>query len=128
LGRFVIKFKPDLNAIRETAKSKGYSDVQAEILAQLYALNPLWMYEYNVKATLNIANGYGVRLHIKHGQKVINIDIVYNVGHDLYDITAYKVDGKKATYERIAKYEMIFFDQLHDVIREILRGVWLGKT
>ena len=121
MGRHVISFRPDLNAIRETAKSKGYSDVQAEILTQLYALNPLWIYEYNVKAILNVADGYGVRLHIKHGRKVINIDIVYSVGQDLYEVVAHEVDAIKAETKQIAKIEMVFFDQLHEVIRKILR-------
>ncbi|MHA1723105.1 MAG: hypothetical protein ACTSXW_08520 [Candidatus Baldrarchaeia archaeon] len=124
--RFVIKVKPDLNAIREMAKSKGYSDIQAEILAQLYAFNPLWIHEYNVKAVLNIADGYGVRLHTRQNRRVINIDIVYSVGHDLYNVTAYEIKGVEA--EEIAKHEMIYFFQLHDVIREILRGVWCDNS
>jgi len=124
--KHVIKLKPNLDLIRRTAKSKGYSDVQAEILAQLYALNPLWMYEYNVNAVLNIADGYGVRLHTRQNRRVINIDIVYSVGQDLYEVTAYEIKGVEA--EEIAKHEMIYFFQLHDVIREILRGVWCDNS
>jgi len=38
---FIIR-PPKYEEIIKIAKSKGYTPIQAEIIAQLYALNPLW--------------------------------------------------------------------------------------
>ena len=97
------------------------SQVQETLLEQLYGLNPLFMAKYGVDTILAIEDGYGLRLHTRNKGRVINIDIIYRLGSDLYDIKAYKVDGLKITCEQIADETQIFFDQLHDVIRNVLK-------
>jgi len=97
------------------------SQVQETLLEQLHGLNPLFMAEYGVDTILTIEDGYGLRLHTRNRGKVVNIDIIYRLGPDLYDIKAYRVDGLKAECEQIADKTEIFFDQLHDVIRNVLK-------
>ena len=102
-------------------KQTEASQVQETLIEQLHGLNPLFVGEYGVKAILAIEDGYGLRLHTRNRGKVINIDIIYRPCPDLYDIKAYKVDGLKITCEQIVDKTGIFFDQLHDVIRSILK-------
>lgn len=94
------------------------TEVQQTLLEQLKGTNRFFIIEYNVKTILTIDNG--LRLHTKNNRTVINIDIIYNNGSDLYIIKAYKVNGLKAECKEIANYEDIFFDQLHELIRSIL--------
>lgn len=94
------------------------TQIQYTLLEQLKGINRLFMSEYNVKAILTIDNG--LRLHTKNNGKVVNIDITYDYGRDLYDIKAYSVNSLKAKTGRIADFTEVFFDQLHERIREIL--------
>ena len=111
----------DLDKVREIARSKGFTDIQAEILAQLYYLNPLWIYDYNVKKIVGIAEGYGVRLHIR-SNRVINIDIIYDEAKDLYDVKAFLVSMSKneINVKEIAEYSDVFLEDLDTVIKQIL--------
>jgi hypothetical protein len=111
----------DLDKVRTIAKQKGFTDIQAEILAQLYYLNPLWIYDYNIKTVIGIAEGYGIRLHIRTS-RVINIDIVYNEAKDLYDVKAFLVRIGENVFDvrEIASYTDVFFDDLDTVIKQIL--------
>lgn len=111
----------DLDKVRSIARSKGFTDIQAEILAQLYYLNPLWTYNYNVKKIVGIAEGYGIRLHIR-SNRVINIDIIYNATSDLYDVKAFLVSMSKNEIDvkEIAEYSDVFFEDLDTVIKQII--------
>ena len=113
--------KVDLDKVRSIAKQRGFTDIQAEILAQLYYLNPLWVYDYGVKQILGIAEGYGVRLHVRTS-RVINIDIIYNATSDLYDVKAFLVSMSKneIDVEEIAEYSDVFFEDLDTVIKQII--------
>ena len=113
-----ISIKPDLERTRRIAKQRGYSDIQAEILAELTALNPIWIYTYNIKAVLNIADGYGVRLHHR-SSRVVNIDIIYDPCSDTYRVEAYRVNGLDV--EKIASYDYVYFPELEERISEVLR-------
>jgi hypothetical protein len=119
-GRMLINVKPDVEGTREAALRRGYTEVQAEILAQLTALNPLWIHAYDIKKVLNIADGYGVRLHHRSCRGIINIDIIYEPGPDAYRIEAYRIVGLNA--KQIARYEGVYFMELEDVISKILNG------
>ena len=123
-----LVFRPSLEDVQKLVegilrKHPEYTEYQANIIGQLYVFNPFFIQEYNVKAILNIKDGYGIRLHTKQGKKTVNIDIIYVVGQDLYEVVAHEVDAVKTETKQIAKIEMVFFDQLHEVIRKILRGV-----
>ena len=115
-----ITFKPDLEKTRRIAKQKGFTDIQAEILAELTALNPLWIYAYDIKAILNIANGYGVRLHHRSRGRIINIDIIYKPVSDAYEVKAYKITNNGLDEKQIANYQDVYFPELEERIKDIL--------
>ena len=94
------------------------TETQETLVNQLKRMNRFFISEYGIKIILTIDNG--LRLHTKNNGKVINIDITYNYGQDLYEIKAYKINSFKAECEQIADYEGVFFDQLHEIIRGIL--------
>ena len=91
---------------------------QQSLLDQLKGMNRLFITEYNIKTILTIDNG--LRLCTRNNGTVVNIDITYNYGQDLYKIEAYKINSLKAECKQIANYEGVFFDQLHKLIRGIL--------
>ena len=115
---FIIK--ANLDQVRQVAKQKGYTPIQAEILAQLYALNPLWRHLYNVEAILNIKDGYGVRLHTRHSDATVNIDIIYNPVPDLYTVEAYTIANHIDTVKTYQAKD-VYFDQLLTTIQEALK-------
>jgi hypothetical protein len=115
------ELKADLDKIREVAKRRGFTDIQAEILAQLYYLNPLWIHEYGVSKIVGAEGGNGIRLHIRK-HKIVNIDIIYNEASDLYNVKAYEVIFKEV--REVAVYEEIFFEDLDTIIRQILNKVF----
>jgi len=117
--KFVIK-APPYEEIIKIAKSKGYTPIQAETLAQLYALNPLFRYAYGVEAILNIENGYGIRLHTRNGEKIINIDIIYRPVPDLYEIKAYRLTNHGLDIQQIADIKDVFFMDLKTYFKAIL--------
>lgn len=92
------------------------TETQETLLNQLKS--PFFRGEYNIKAILTIHDG--LRLHTKRYSKVINIDITYNYGKDLYEIKAYRVNSLKAECEQIANHEDVYFYQLHEIIRGVL--------
>jgi len=94
------------------------TQVQQKLLNQLKETNSFFRIEYNIKAILAIDNG--LRLHTRNKGRVVNIDITYDSGKDLYRIKAYPVNGLKAKVEQIADFTDVYFDQLHERIREIL--------
>lgn len=94
------------------------TETQQTLLDQLKGFNRFFIVEYGIKTILTIDNG--LRLHTKNNGKTVNIDIVYNYGPDLYEIKAYRINSLKAECEQIAGYESVFFDQLDDLIRDIL--------
>jgi hypothetical protein len=115
-----ITFKPDLEKTRRIAKQKGFTDIQAEILAELTALNPLWIHAYDIKAILNIAEGYGVRLHHRSRGRIINIDIIYKPVPDAYEVKAYKITNNGLDEKLIANYQDVYFPELEERIKDIL--------
>lgn len=94
------------------------TEVQINLLDQLRGMNRLFIAEYGIKTILTIDNG--LRLCTKNNGKVVNIDITYNYGQDLYSMKAYKINGLKAECKEMADYEGVFFDQLHELIRGVL--------
>lgn len=94
------------------------TQVQQILIEQLKEINRFFAVEYNVKAILAIDNG--LRLHTKDNGRTVNIDITYNSSRDLYEIKAFSVNGLRAVTVQIADYSDVYFDQLHERIREIL--------
>ena len=94
------------------------TQIQQTLIEQLKGANRFFVAEYNIKAILSIDNG--LRLHTRNNGRVVNIDITYNHGKDLYGIRAYSVNGFKVKTEKIADFPDVYFDQLHERIRKIL--------
>lgn len=99
-------------------KGNVLSEVNQTLMDQLRTLNPFFIAEYNIKCVIQI-NDNKVRLHSRNRGKVVNIDIAYNEGLDLYEIQAYRVNGLSVTCEQIKDVKEVYFDQLHDIIRGI---------
>lgn len=101
------------------------TEVQKNLFDQLRIQRPFFKIEYNIKTFLTIKNG--LRLHTRNRNKIINIDIIYNNGLDLYEITAYKINGVKCKI--IAEYREVYFDKLHDLIQDIIfkPETWINK-
>jgi len=99
--------------------------VQQTLLEQLKALNPFYIAEYGVKAILNDVpdkpKGMGLRLHTRNNGQVVNIDITYRPVPDVYDIEAWRIKEHGLKVDRIAHFTEVYFDQLHDLIRDILQ-------
>lgn len=59
-----------------------------------------------------------LRLHFKDRRGVVNVDIHYNLGSDLYDVTYQRIS--KETYEIKSSIQKdIFFDQFADVFDDL---------
>lgn len=100
-------------------KGNILSEVNQTLINQLRALDPFFITKYNIKCVVQI-NDNKVRLHSRNRGKVINIDITYNEGLDLYEIQAYRVNGLEANCEQIKDIKEVYVDQLHDIIKEVL--------
>jgi hypothetical protein len=99
----------------ETLKQIGFDEVQATILTQLTYLNKNWLKDFNVGAVIKIKNG--IRLKLLLGKYIITIDIVYNVGLDLYDITIYIGE------QEVRRLERVYWDQLIEKISQTLEEI-----
>ena len=95
------------------------NEIQKTLIDQLRVLNPFFLLEYNIR-TVVIMNETTLRLHSK-ASKTINIDIRYNRGSDLYDITAYKLENFGLDVSTIFNEKGIFCDQLDETLRSILK-------
>lgn len=75
---------------------------------------------YNVKAILPLEDGRTLRLHTRHrGDLVINIDITYDNGADLYNIKADKIT-KHLNVQEIFNEKGFYWDQLDETIHKLL--------
>ena len=61
-----------------------------------------------------------LRIHLKRGTKVRNIDIEYNIGKDLYDIDEHtfstSLKSKDPYKVKTKKHKGMFFDQFGDIL------------
>jgi hypothetical protein len=100
-------------------------EVGKTILEQLKAENPLFRSDYGVKAILLLEDDSGIRLHTKNGRKVINIDIKYDSGSDLYQVEFHKQKGKYGLTWETKTLDGVFFDQLNRLIqKELSKELW----
>ena len=90
------------------------SSVVQTLLEQLNALNPLWRVEYQIKnVVVDKKRPNWVRLCSRLGQQVINIDISYNEGTDLYDIKAYRLRNYGLDIRTVYDEEGIYAENLN---------------
>ncbi len=93
------------------------SDINQTLVNQLRSTNPFFVSEYSITCVIQLKEN-SLRLHSRNRGKVINIDITYNTTWDLYDIKAYLIRGTDC--KPLPSFEGVYFDQLHDIIKEIL--------
>ena len=94
---------------------------QKTIAEQLQALNPWFQTLYNIKALLALEDGRTLRLHTRNqGGLIINIDITYDNGADLYNIKADKIKNNGLDAEEIFNEKGFYADQLDETIHKLL--------
>ena len=97
------------------------SEVVKTIGEQLTALNPLFQAEFDVKELIAM-NENTLRLHSRSKRGIINVDISYNHGSDLYDIKAYRLTNHGLDAETIFNNTDIFAESLDTALDEIFRS------
>ncbi len=97
------------------------SEVVQTIADQLKQLNPLFQVEFNIKSLIAMSDDR-LRLHSRHrGGVVVNIDIQYDRGADLYNIEAYKLTKSALNCEEVFSGSGFFAEQLDETLNEILK-------
>lgn len=79
------------------------------------------MAEFDVKQLIAMDENT-LRLHSRGRRGVINVDIHYNRGSDLYDIKAYRLRGAGIDAREIHSGSGIYVDQLDTVLDAIFRS------
>lgn len=106
-------------SLLEVLQLAKVNQVQKTLLEQLKRLNPLYKADFGIE-NIVIMDDATLRFCARNKQKV-NIDIHYNSGSDLYDIKAYHI--VKFDAKTIFDTPGIFFDQLNDILRQIIGSV-----
>ena len=109
--------------IKEAVK---LNQVQKTLIQQLQAQNPLFMAEFSI-TNIVLMSENTIRL-CSRGREIVNIDITYNRGSDLYDIKAYRLRNHGLEVKTIYDEQGFFWDQLNEAIKTILEeSVSYGK-
>jgi hypothetical protein len=104
--------------------------VAQTILTQIISQNPSYKKEYNVKNMMSLSDkGGGLRLNTHQNSNTVNIDIIYDLGKDTYEIKAYKFNLKKMIITPKAVYDAddIYFEQLDDAIKSAIKTAKITK-
>jgi len=94
------------------------SEVQETLLTQLSTINPFFREIYGVQAIVVMNDGLTVRLHTWKDRKSTNIDITYNAGLDVYQVTGYRIEGSTRV-RQLQKFPEVYFDELYDFIQKL---------
>ncbi len=97
------------------------TQIQDTMIKQLSAQNPAWSTDHSVKTVLLMSDGITIRLCHRRGRRVVNIDITYNRGSDLYSVKAYLIRHSGLEVTTIYDESGFFWDQLDMVIGSVLR-------
>ena len=100
-------------------QSVNLNQVQKTLIQQLQAQNPLFMAKFCI-TDIVLMNENTIRLHSR-GREIVNIDITYNHGSDLYDIKAYRLRNHGLDVKPIYGEQGFFWDQLNQAIKAILK-------
>ena len=104
---------------RKEQKQPEINRVQETLIQQLQAQNPLFTAEFNISSIV-LMDENRVRL-CSRGGEVVNIDIAYNEGSDLYDIKAYRIRNHGLDVKTIYDKTGFYWDQLNEAIKTILK-------
>lgn len=114
------RYKISSTEIFNSVKGSVPTNIQKTIVEQLSMFNPLFLIDYSIKAILWNDDGRSVRFHVRKKRKIINIDVIYDAGSDLYNIKAYKVEGLDC--KEIFNGKGFYFDQLDEIFSSIVYG------
>ncbi|MEM3506699.1 MAG: hypothetical protein QXT31_03490 [Candidatus Bathyarchaeia archaeon] len=116
------------NEIRKELKPKIPTEIQKTMVKQLSALT------YGLNSQMLYMNdGRSLRLHIRKGKKIVNIDVIYDEGADLYNIKAYRLKDRVEKFgdeeiiipnidvETIAEINGVIWEELNEIIHRILK-------
>lgn len=95
------------------------NQVQKTFIQQLQVQNPNFLSEFHI-TNIVLMSENRIRLHHR-AKEIVNIDITYNRGSDLYDVKAYCVRNHGLDVQTIFDEEGFFWDQLNTVIKSILK-------
>jgi allophanate hydrolase subunit 1 len=109
--------------IKSIESNEKLNDIQKDILETLTYSNPLWISDLGVRAILTKGENT-IRLCTKNNKTVINIDIVYNAGSDLYDVKFYKLKGNFDVETK--EFKDVFFDELYRLLQEQISKLIYG--
>jgi hypothetical protein len=108
-----------IKAIRE---NNNLSDTHKAILETLTEYNPIWQEDLGVKR-IYLKDENTIWLHTKNNKTVVNIEIRYDSGNDLYIVRFHKLkDFDIETKE----FTHIFFNELYDLLREQISKLVYG--
>jgi len=99
-------------------QSVNPNQVQKTIIQQLQAQNPLFMADFTITDIVLMSENT-IRLHSR-GEEIVNIDITYNCGSDLYDVKAYRLRNHGLDVKLIYDRNGFFWDQLNQAIDSII--------
>jgi allophanate hydrolase subunit 1 len=110
------------NLIRAIRENKSLSDTQKAILETLTYFNPIWKDDLGVKEIL-VKDDNVIWLHTKNNNKVVNVEIVYDYGSDLYIVKFHKLKGFDV---ETTEFEDVYFDELYRLLQEQISKLVYG--
>jgi len=90
-----------------------------QLVKQLSAMDRMYQYRYGVRNLINMGNDT-LRLATKQGRSnAVNVDIKYNSGSDLYDITAYEIN-RNMQVKKVYEGDGFYTENLPTVLNSII--------
>jgi hypothetical protein len=99
------------------------SDIQKNILLTLVYSNPLWIADLGVKKIVTKGENT-IILHTKNAGVTVNVEIVYSVTKDLYDVKFYRLNR---SLEPVTKeIEDVSFEELYPLLQSQISKMVIG--
>jgi len=119
-----LNFEPIKKKLIETIReNRNLSDVHKAILETLIEYDPLFKDSLGIKG-IYIKNENTLWLHTKNNKTIVNIEISYDSGNDLYIVRFHKL---KDNFDIETKeFTHIFFNELYDLLREQISKLVYG--
>jgi len=111
-----LNFEPIKKRLIETIReNRNLSDVHKSILITLTEYDPIFKDSLGIKG-IYIKDENTLWLHTKNNKTVVNIEISYDSGNDLYIVRFHKL--KENFDVETKEFTHIFFNELYDLLRE----------
>ena len=119
-----LNFEPIKKRLIETIReNKNLSDVHKNILITLTEYDPIFKDSLGIKG-IYIKDENTLWLHTKNNKTVVNIEISYDSGNDLYVVRFHKLKDNFDVETR--EFTHIFFNELYDLLREQISKLVYG--